>query len=65
MDLPDVNGSSPDPWSAAPFVDAGQVAAATGRLIDASLVHDLLVRPADGRYRARILTIERVFFAVL
>lgn len=65
MDLPDALGSSPDPWSAAPFVDSREVVAATGRLVDASLVHDLLVPPADGRYRARILTIERVFFALL
>lgn len=65
MDLPAVVGASPDPWSAAPFVDAREVVASTGRLVDASLVHDLLVRPADGRYRARILTIERVFFALL
>jgi hypothetical protein len=65
MDTPDATGSTPGPWSAARFIDARELVAATGRLVDSSLVRDLLVPSADGRYRARILTIERVFFALL
>jgi hypothetical protein len=65
MDRHDDVGSCTDPSSTALFVDSREVIATTGRRVDAALARDLLVPSVDRRYRARILTIERVFFALL
>lgn len=62
---PDATSAPADPLGTAPEVDRHVLIATTERLVESALIHDLLVASADRGYRARILTIERVFFAVL
>lgn len=54
-----------DPMAGAPPVAQSTLLAGVDQLLTPELVRDVLVPHADRSYRARILTIELVFFAVL
>lgn len=63
--MPDLETSPPDPLEGSPAVHRSTLLAAVEQLVAPSLVRDVFVAHADRSYRARVLTIELVFFALL